>query len=139
MDRSLYNGVYSYISIKAHNAEYFFSKTALLKMLDYANEKNIPVWTAAKLLDFLKAKDEAVFNDIKWSGGQLAFKIKSSLTHPNHFTCMVPYKYGGKKINKISINGISAFYGVQSIKGFEYAMVSMPPGIDHNIVASYLP
>ena len=66
MDRSLDSGVYSYISVKAHTAEYFFSEIPLMKMLDYANSKGIPVWTQLKLLGFLQAKDEATFSNIKW-------------------------------------------------------------------------
>lgn len=139
MDRSLKDGVYSYISIKAHNAEYFFSKIPLSKMLDYANENHIPVWTAVKLLDFLKAKDEASFTDIKWSRNQLTFNIKSSLTHTNGITCMIPYKYKGNKINKIRINGRTQSFAVQSIKGFEYALVTNKPGSDYSIVVSYVP
>ncbi len=42
MDRSLNNEVYSFICVKAHNAEYFFSKIPLMKMLDYANDRGIP-------------------------------------------------------------------------------------------------
>ena len=56
MDRSLDNEVYSFISVKAHNNEYYFSEKPLMKMLDYANSKGIPVWTELKLLDFLKQK-----------------------------------------------------------------------------------
>jgi len=139
MDRSLYAGVYSYISIKAHNVEYFFSRTPLLKMLDYANGKGIPVWTAAKCLDFLKAKDEAVFDDIQWSGSELAFKIRSSLTHTNDLACMIPYEFKGKKIKTIKVDGVAGSYGVHSIKGAEYAMVRFRPGLDHSIIVSYLP
>ena len=68
MDRSLNNEVYSYISVKAHNNEYYFSKIPLMNMLNYARDNGIPVWTPVKLLDFLKAKDEAAFSKIKWKG-----------------------------------------------------------------------
>ena len=64
MDRSLNDDVYSYISVKAHNNEYYFSKTPLMNMLDYSNENHIPVWAPVKLLEFLKAKDEATFTNI---------------------------------------------------------------------------
>jgi hypothetical protein len=137
MDRSLYDGVYSFISVKAHNAEYFFSRTALLKMLDYANENHIPVWTAAKLLDFLKAKDEAVFNDIKWSGDQLTFKIQCSLKHTSQLACMIPYQYKGKQVTVIKINGMAATYSIQTIKGFDYAMLNIRSGAEYSIAASY--
>ena len=139
MDRSLYAGVYSYISIKAHNVEYFFSRTPLLKMLDYANGKGIPVWTAAKCLDFLKAKDEAVFDDIQWSGSELAFKIRSSLTHTNDLGCMIPNDFNGKKIKNFKIDGARATHVVRSIKGYDYAFVTVRPGADHSITVSYLP
>jgi len=138
MDRSLNNEVYSYISIKAHNDEYFFSKKPLLNMLDYAKDSDIPVWAPVKLLDFLKAKDEAGFTNIKWANNRLSFKIKSSLTHSNGLTCMIPYLYGKKKINKISVNGIAQSYAVKSIKGFEYALVTIKPGITYNMAVSYI-
>lgn len=137
MDRSLNNEVYSYISIKAHTAEYFFSKTSLLKMLGYANEKHIPVWTVAKLLDFLKAKDEAGFTDINWKNNQLSFKIKSSLTHSNELSYMVPYIFNGKKINKITSNGLTQSYSESRIKGLEYAMITIKPGFNYTIEINY--
>ena len=48
MDRSLHKEVYSFISVKSHNDEYYFSKSPLMKMLAYANHHNIPVWTELK-------------------------------------------------------------------------------------------
>ncbi len=80
MDRSINNEVYSYISVKCHNDEYFFSKVPLSKMLDYAAARNIPVWAPQKLLDFLIAKDNAKFNNIKWAGNKLSFTIASDFT-----------------------------------------------------------
>ncbi len=105
VDRSLDGEAYSFVSVKAHNAEYFFSEIPLMKMLDYANSKHIPVWTEVKLLDFLRAKDEASFIDIEWKNNKLSFKIKSSLTHTNDIAYMVPYVYNGKKISRITNDG----------------------------------
>ena len=83
MDRSLNDDIYSVVSIKSHNNEYYFSKEPLMKMLDYANTKDIPVWTALNLLEFLKMKDEASFTDFNWSDNQLSFRLNSSLKHNN--------------------------------------------------------
>ncbi|MEO6870424.1 MAG: hypothetical protein ABI168_12305 [Ginsengibacter sp.] len=138
MDRSLNNEVYSYISIKAHNNEYFFSKTPLLNMLDYANDNGIPVWTAAKLLEFLKAKDEAAFINIKWANNNLSYRIKSSLTHTNGITSMVPFKYNGRRISIIKINGMTTPYSVKTIKGYDYALVTIKPGSDYNMIVNYI-
>jgi hypothetical protein len=138
MDRSLDDEVYSYISAKAHNNEYYFSKIPLMKSLDYANSRGIPVWTELKLLSFLKAKDEAAFTNINWANNRLSFKIKSSLTNINRLTCMVPYVHDRKKINKITINGVTIPYSVKLIKGFDYAMFTIKPGASYDLVITYI-
>ena len=138
MDRSLNDEVYSTVSVRAHNNEYFFSKVPLMKMLDYADSKGIPVWTELQLLEFLKAKDEATFSDITWSDNLLTFQINSSLTHSNGITCLIPYTYNAKKINKITTNGKEQSYAVKSIKGFDYAWVTIKPGFIYNMEISYV-
>ncbi|MEO6358361.1 MAG: hypothetical protein ABIU77_01755 [Ferruginibacter sp.] len=137
VDRSLDDEVYSFVSVKAHNAEYFFSEKPLMKMLDYANSKNIPVWTEEKLLDFLLAKDDAAFSDIIWKHNTLSFKIKSALTHTSGITYMLPFIYNGKKISNIKSNGVIQVFSPVSLKGTTYAWVTIKPGADYNIVASY--
>ncbi|MEP7110469.1 MAG: hypothetical protein ABI760_20915 [Ferruginibacter sp.] len=137
MDRSLDKEVYSFISVRAHNNEYYFSKIPLTKSIDYANSKGIPVWTEQKLLEFLRAKDEASFTDINWANSRLSFKIKSSLTHSNGLSCMVPYLYNGKKIKKITGNGAAQSYSIKTIKGFDYAMLTIKPGFTYNMEIIY--
>ncbi|MEP6514394.1 MAG: hypothetical protein ABJA79_11020 [Parafilimonas sp.] len=139
MDRSLNNEVYSYISVKAHNNEYYFSKTPLMNMLDYARDNHIPVWNPVKLLEFLKAKDEATFTNIEWKvNNQLSFKIKSALKHSNELACMIPYLFNGKKINEITIEGRKQSYKVEQVKGFDYALLTIKPGSAYSIVVKYL-
>jgi hypothetical protein len=137
MDRSLGNEVYSYISVKAHNNEYYFSKIPLMKSLDYANSKGIPVWTEVKLLGFMKAKDEAAFTDIHWANNRLSFKIKSLIKHPSGLTCMIPYFHDGKKITKITINGVTRSYSFELIKGTDYALLTIKPGASYDLVITY--
>ncbi|MEP7143732.1 MAG: hypothetical protein ABI707_12710 [Ferruginibacter sp.] len=138
MDRSLDMEVYSYISVKAHNNEYYFSKPPLMKSLDYAKSRGIPVWTELKLLGFLKARDEAGFVDINWVNYRLSFKIKSSLKHSSRLTCMIPYLYNGKRITNIRVNGVTQAFSVKSIKGFDYALLPTGPGSDYSIVVHYI-
>jgi len=137
MVRSINNEVYSCITIKAHNDEYFFSKTSLLKMLDYAKEKDIPVWTPVRLLNFIKAKDDATFNSIKWTNNKLSFKIKSGITIEDKFTFMIPYLFNDKKIDEISINGIKYQKDLKQIKGTEYAFVTIKTGSAYSITVTY--
>lgn len=137
VDRSLDSEVYSYVSVKAHNAEYDFSEKPLMKMLDYANNKGIPVWTEEKLLDFLLAKDEASFNNITWKQNTISFKIHSTLNHTNGITYMLPIIYSGKKIASIKSNGVLQVFSSVSVKGTSYAWVTVRPGRDYTITATY--
>ena len=137
MDRSLNDEVYSFISVRAHNNEYYFSKIPLMNSLDYANSKGIPVWTELKLLEFLRVKEEASFTDINWTDNQLSFKIKSSLTHDNGLSCLLPYAYNGTAINKITVNGVTQPLSVKSIKGYKYGMVTIKSGFNYSLVVSY--
>lgn len=137
MDRSLQNEVYSFISIKAHNDEYYFSKQPLLKMLSYSNSKGIPVWTAEKLLDFVKMKDEATFTNIKWSDSQLSFDLNSSLKHSNGLTFMLPLFNEDQKIKSIIKNGENISFIIRSVKGIEYAFASVTAGKNYSIKVNY--
>ena len=98
VDRSLDNGVFSYISVKAHNNEYFFSKKPLAQMIAYAKERGVPIWTVNELLEFLKVKDGTSFSGIAWRSGVLSFTINSPRPQNNSLGCTVPAAYGQRKI-----------------------------------------
>jgi hypothetical protein len=137
VDRSLENEVYSFICIKAHNDEYYFSRKPLMRMLEYANDKNIPVWTVANLLDFMLVKNEAGFSNVKWSDNHLSFKLSSSLKSNKGLTFLLPARCGKTKINSLIINGQSRQINRRLIKGFTYALVTVIPGMEYNISAGY--
>jgi hypothetical protein len=137
VDRSINNDIFSFVSIKSHNDEYYFSKVPLMKMLDYANSKGIPVWTVAKLLDFLKMKDEAFFSNVKWENNQLSFNLNSSLTHSNGLTFMVPSVFGGLNVNTITIDGVQDTFSVKTIKCNDFAFVTISGGLNYTINVKY--
>lgn len=129
MDRSLNNEIYSTISVRAHNNEYFFSGIPLMKMLDYAKENHIPVMTELFWLQFLEAKDEAVFNNIAWRNDKLTFEIHSNIKYDRDFACLLPYRFNNKHVETIRAGQRTA-YDVIVIKGVEYARVFCPTGVD---------
>ena len=136
-DRSLNNEVYSFISIKSHNDEYYFSKEPLMKMLAYASSKGIPVWTASKLAEFVKMRDEARFTGISWSDNRLSFNIQTSLNHSGGLTIMVPLEYGDNRITEIECNGEKVRYIERSVKGYDYAFVTVKPGEKYSLIIDY--
>ncbi len=137
VDRSLDDEIYSFVSIKSHNDEYDFAKQPLMKMLAYANSRGVLVWTAAKLLDFVKMRDEATFSNVSWSDHQLSFEVRSSLSHDSGLTCMIPASYGGKRIKRITANEADLPAHIQLVKGSEYAFVTVEPGKNQKITADY--
>lgn len=137
LDRSLNGESYSFISIKAHNDEYYFSKEPLLKMIDYAGKNGIPVWTAEKLYDFIRMRDEAKFSDIRWKKNRLSFIVKSTYDHSSDLSVMIPYAYNNLLIKEISINGQNSDYSVRTILGNEYVFLLVQPNAIHSITAQY--
>jgi hypothetical protein len=137
MDRSLNNEVYSFISVKSHNDEYYFSKVPLMKMLAYANSNGIPVWTALKQLDFIRMREEASFTNINWSDNSLSFTINSSITHSNGLTIVIPHNFGNNEIKGISKNGNDASFKIRQLKGSAYAMLTVKPGANYSMVVNY--
>jgi len=137
MDRSLNNEVYSYISIKSHNDEYYFSKQPLRKMIDYATENGIPVWTASKLFDFLRVRDDATFTNIRWNGKKLSFMLSSSKVHSSDLTIIFPLRLSTMKINQIIINRDEYHYEERLFKGKEYAFCTVTPGRSYSVNVNY--
>jgi hypothetical protein len=137
MDRSLDDQVYSYISIKSHNDEYYFAKAPLMKMLTYANHHGVPVWTAVKLLDFIRMKDEASFSDITWSEQRLTFKLSSTLDHPSGLTILIPALHAGAAIADIRIDRQNRPIKTKLMRGNRYAMITVSPGRTYQISADY--
>ena len=137
MDRSLDEEVYSFISVKSHNDEYEFSRKPLMRMLQYAKTRNVPVWTASELLDFMRVKDAASFDDIKWEGDELSFMLNSPVNGKAGLTFFLPVESGDKTVSAVNINGQSRSFYLRSVKGQEYAFVTVTPGVDYEISVMY--
>jgi hypothetical protein len=137
MDRSLNKEVYSFISIKSHNDEYYFSRDPLMKMLAYAGRNGIPVWTASKLAEFVRMRDEARFSSISWSDNKMSFNLCSSLKHSSGLTVMIPLLYRDKKLMGIECNGEEVAYKKRSVKGYDYAFLTVQPGADYSFKIAF--
>jgi len=137
MDRSLNNEVYSFISIKSHNDEYYFSRDPLMKMLAYASNNGIPVWTVSELADFAGMRDEASFSSISFSGNKMSFDLHSSLRHNSGLTVMIPFNYRENSIKRIECNGKEVAYTKRSVRGYEYAFLTVEPGADYSFKVAF--
>lgn len=137
MDRSLHDEVYSSISVRAHNNEYFFSEVPLMKMLDYAKAHHVPVWNELKWLEFLQAKDAATFEEIRWREGRLSFTVRSPVAFERELSCLVPFEHSGKRVKSVVVDGQVVGPQVVQIKGFDYARILVAAGKDHQVQVSF--
>lgn len=139
LDRSMDNEVYSYISVRAHNNEYFFSKEPLMKMLDYANARGIPVWTELMLLKFLRSRENVTFEKMNWSNNVLSFNFRSPVKADHEVTCMLPYTFSGNNIKAVTVDGKRRTVKPVVIKGYQYVLVPVKAGGNYRITARYNP
>jgi len=137
MDRSLNNEVYSLISIKSHNDEYYFSRGPLIKMLAYAANNGIPVWTVSELSEFTRMRDEASFSSISFSGNKISFDLHSSLKHNSSLTVMIPFNYRHNLLKSIRCNGNEVAYTKRSVRGYDYAFLTVEPGTDYSFKIAF--
>jgi hypothetical protein len=137
IDRSLDEENFTYINANYHTWYWNECKLPGLSVLDYCNIRGVPIWTAERVYEFLRMKDEASFSNLNWSENQLTFKLSSSLVNLEGLTFLLPAIYGNLKIGSVKINRqISQFTG-KMIKGYEYALITVTPGKIYEITADY--
>jgi hypothetical protein len=137
IDRSLDDGYYAYINANYHTWYWGECRGAGLRVLDYCNNRGIPVWTAERVYKFLKMKEEAEFSEIEWSGNLLTFKLSSTIKNQDLLTFLLPVVHGELQINSVNVNHIKVRFDSILIKGSEYASVTLTPGMSYKIEVFY--
>lgn len=137
IDRSLYEENYTYINANFHTWYWGECREPGMRVLDYCSSKGVPVWTAERVYEFLKMKDEALFSNIKFYRNQLTFLLSSSIENGDGLTFMLPLFYGDSKIRSIELNGRSLQFEQRKIKGYEYALLTVTPGSKYEISVRY--
>ena len=134
LDRSLDHEGYTFINVNLHTDRWrAWSRAESLQIMDYANSRKVPMWTAERTLKFLQQRDAAEFADITWSNNQLSFRCNVPIPGDG-LTCMVPKSFGGKTISDVSRNGENQSYTLQSIKGSDYALIPAMSGNNRFVV-----
>jgi hypothetical protein len=136
VDRSLDEENYTVINMNFHTQNWASFRAPSLAMLDYANSRGVPVWTAEHLLDFLDMRDSAGFKSMTWTNNQLAFQLEAPKIGEG-LTLMFPNVYRGGPLQAIEKDGEPQEYIVRSIKGREYALVTTASGGTFDFTADY--
>jgi hypothetical protein len=92
--------------------------------LEYAAEKNIPIWSGEKWLDFVEARHDASVKNIDWNSTQkiLTFSIDVQDLHYGKLCILVPFVHSGFSLSGIDINGNMASFALQNIGSVRYAL-----------------
>jgi hypothetical protein len=137
IDRSVDEENYTYLNANYHTWYWPECKQPGLRVLDYCNKRGVPIWTAERVYEFLKMKDEATFSNLRWAGNQLIFKLSSSIKNSEGLSFLLPVNHGNLIISRIKIDGQTRQFLIKRIKGYEYALVTVSPGKNYDIIVSY--
>ena len=135
--RSLDEENYAYINANYHTWYWAECREPGLRVLDYCKSRGVPVWTAERVYEFLKMKDEASFKDIEWTENTLTFNLSSGIPNPDGLTILIPEDYNDLKISSVSIDGHIRQFEYRIIKGTKYALITVTPGKNYKISAGY--
>ena len=137
IDRSLDLEAYSFINVNLHTDRWQeWSRKPGLDMLDYANRRGVPVWTAEHTLNFLETRDSSSFQDIQWSEHKLTFTIDIPIGEQG-LTFMLPLNFNDLTISRVELDGLRQAIRRMTIKGRSYALVDTCSGGSFHISAYY--
>ncbi len=136
LDRSLDHEVYTFINVNLHTDRWVtWSRKEGMQLIDYANHRGVPLWTAKRTLRFLERRNEAEFDVIRWSNNELSFEALVPAGE-DELTVMLPRTFGSKTLALVSLDEKNVPCSFQSVKGEDYAMIGVSSG-DRHLVAKY--
>lgn len=136
LDRSLDHEGYTFINVNLHTDRWLkWSRKEGLEIIDYANRRGVPMWTAERTLRFLQRRNAVSFQNMNWSNNELSFGVQVP-DGTDELTLIVPRAFNSKLLNAVSLDGKTAPSPLQRVKGNDYAMIALASG-DHYLVAKY--
>jgi hypothetical protein len=136
-DRSLNMGQLNFICINNHTYLWqLWSKKHVLKMLEDANQRQVPVWTADRTLDFLTARDAARFEEISWSNNNLSFTFVAPISEPG-LTLLLPKWVNNLVLSTVEMDGKSLVWKEFNVKGRPSVLVNAGGGGSFRVQAWY--
>ncbi len=138
LDRSLDSEIYSYISLNFHTDRWkAWSRPEGLKVIDYTNQRRVPIWTVAQTLSFIEGRAATRLAGTRWNRSRLSFRLEVPASAPG-VTLMLPAVHAKRKLHRILLDGHERSAVVRALKGMDYAFLPASPG-NHEIVVAYDP
>lgn len=106
--------------------------------LDYAAEKNVPIWSAEEWLRFTEVRHEVIMSQVDWQAesGRLTFSVDVATGSPAEMAVMLPIRHGSLSLAGIEQDGRDAAFTTREVAGISYGWLSLPAG-SSEITAHY--
>jgi hypothetical protein len=100
-----------------------------------AKARNVPVVSAAQMLDWLDGRNGSSFQNLSFAGGRLAFTVARD-ARAGGLEGMLPQSAATGQLAQLRRNGVPVSVGGRTVKGVDYAVFDAAPG---DYVAAYGP
>jgi hypothetical protein len=89
--------------------------------------RGVPVVSARQMLTWIDGRNASTFGPMTWSGNVLSFSIVPG-SGANGLQVMVPTQVGALHLTGLTLNGVPVTSTTQTIKGIQYAFVTVAVG-----------
>jgi hypothetical protein len=100
-----------------------------------AQARSVPIVSASQMLTWVDGRNASAFGTITWNGSALTFSVVAG-SGATGLQVMIPTQAGALHINGITLNGAPVTSTTQTIKGVQYAFVTVAVG---QYQATYVP
>lgn len=121
-------GYYSAFVNNIHPVRYYgadITRSWARAIWQYCQSQGIPMWSAEMLLDFNLARNESRFENLEYSPGLLEFDYIAGAAGQD-LTLMLPMLWSDQQLTELTVDGITAAFVIETIKGVDYAMLTTP-------------
>jgi FlgD Ig-like domain len=127
------NGFYAVVTANMHTDTATSNHPDANAIIEAAQARGVPVVSARQMLTWLDGREGSSFTGLSMNGGQLSFAINPA-GGARGLTAMLPLNGPTGGLLGLARNGANVPYGVQNIKGIDYAMFDAAAG---SYVATY--
>ena len=115
---------FSPLTMLSHPVSFYtYSSAYQNQCWDYANELDLPIWSAFEWADFVRARDRAQVSHSAWDNGSFSCTVSGS-SPSGSFTLMVPLQNG--ETPRATVDGEAVDVSLQDAYGYTYALVPVP-------------
>jgi hypothetical protein len=127
------NQYFGYFTVLCHLDNLTISNQCAASTLSVAQANSIPMISTRLASTFWDGRNNSGVSGISYGASTLSFTVNAQA---NHMQVMVLAGYNGKTLSAVTVGGGAASYTTQTIKGIQYAFVTVPSGTNV-LVATY--